>query len=212
MDVFTLDETNLPFGEYPKETKYGVTEMLEYFLAEKKYPSDKIVEYARCIKHYFAFKYTALSLKGKQLTNFQTIVSELVTDIRKVKTDEIGVVYKLIDFYEHDIIMDDLLIEHPSDNPRSAFINGTRDLTYLNKTIQICKRIKRIRYWFRNGDNILYRISMSHLDQLIPLLDHYIKANDGLISIDGKFTVTLTGFGTPDHWCREILVTKFNNL
>lgn len=125
---------------------------------------------AQQIRDYYNQRYTMQALRGRQLTEYQQKTAQFLSGLYHLKTDELGLLYKLPYFYTEDIGIDSV-IESTQSYERS--LNRTHDrytLTPVKQIFRTRKSGETVQFWYRDQDQHAVLIQCKGTDPLLPML------------------------------------------
>lgn len=194
----SLSSTPVWFEEFlePRETKSSVFHVdydplvmaaaaHRYFSRNKKYPDSVAAldfvmadyELADQIRNYYSAKLVELSLNGQPLSPFRAKLAGLVNGRTVLEASEVGLLYRLADFYFEDIATDWVFnnTKPVLELARSLRLPQTDtefDLVPLRRVVR--KRHSNgavVRYWFSNQDDNPCCITSVANNIMLPLMD-----------------------------------------
>lgn len=138
--------------------------------------SDLDLAQAEEIRDYYRAKLVNIGLRGEVLTPFRKRMYTVVENNRSVNLSEIGILYRLPDFYVEDTFMDGVM-ENAVTVSKSILGQAIEDdFVYLGKIGRTTRHVKQQRYWFRNTKNQLACFYVgSRANPAIPILDQYLQ-------------------------------------
>lgn len=127
------------------------------------------------IKKYYRNKFMIKSLKDNaSLSQYRQHLYNYVdnNDPYTIFKNDIPMIVKLPDFYEEDTMMDDMVKKYQmtSDDYRRTGTD-TVELFPLEKSRRKTRHSDNFYYWFRDSDNLIYRISLDTKNVLMHLFD-----------------------------------------
>jgi len=91
--------------------------------------------HAQAIRSYYTQRYTMKALKGTQLTDYQKKTAEFLSGLYHLTTEEIGLLYKLPYFYEEDQLIEQVVEQTTSYQPKvTPLAAELKDLTEYELT------------------------------------------------------------------------------
>lgn len=143
---------------------------------------------AQNIRKYYGEKMTVLILQGRELTKFRKDLQQfLVMDALKVPESMCGMIYKLPDFYDYDMGIDEIFKSMYFKNSKVSNMNdyANRKLKFIKKIGNQRKHSSVMEYWFNDEslNKVMFKIDTNN--PLITLLDRHII--DGKLDILGKY-------------------------
>ena len=121
----------------------------------------RVTPEARAMAHelrkYYLQRNTMKLLMGRPHTEFQLKMDQFLSDIRPLKIDELGILYRLPYFYQEDLALDQVFdgaanIEIPTDSPWSDRMTIHTPLTLVREVLKSRKSGDYIQFWFQNPD------------------------------------------------------------
>jgi hypothetical protein len=125
---------------------------------------------AQSIRDYYNQRYTMQVLKGRQLTEYQQKTAQFLSGLYHLKTDELGLLYKLPYFYTEDCGID-IVVESTESYERP--LNRTHDKYTLTPVKQIFRTRKSgeiVQFWYRDQDRHAVLIQCKGTDPLLNML------------------------------------------
>lgn len=125
---------------------------------------------AQNIRDYYNQRYTMQALKGRQLTEYQQKTAQFLSGLHHLKTDELGLLYKLPYFYTEDCGIDSVIESTVSyEQP----LNRTHDrytLTPVKQIFRTRKSGEMVQFWYRDQDRHAVLIECRGTDPLLSVL------------------------------------------
>lgn len=151
-----------------------------------KHLSGQDIAQAQVIRDYYSKKIMVNKLKGIPMSRYKQDLNTFIHSEGKIfKEDICPLAYRLPEFYEYDTQVDELYVTHNREIKTPA--EPTKNLT-LVKSISVGKKYaKRKEYWFSDEHNNLHRLSFTHDNPLLTLLDMYSKNE---LTISGRWRKT----------------------
>jgi hypothetical protein len=130
---------------------------------------------AEQIRNYYTAKITTLGLRGESISKFRKRMYAVVTNNRSFDRSEIGILYRLIDFYREDQFMDSIL-ENSTSVASNIFPKTLCDeFEYIGNVNRITKSVKQKRFWFCNNRG---QLATFYVDSVaasaVPVLEQYL--------------------------------------
>ena len=130
---------------------------------------------AEQIRNYYTAKITTLGLRGENISKFRKRMYAVVTNNRSFNRSEIGILYRLIDFYQEDQFMDSTL-ENSTSVARNNLPERLDDeFEYIGNINRTTKSVKQKRFWFRNSRG---QLATFYVDSVaasaVPVLEQYL--------------------------------------
>jgi hypothetical protein len=128
----------------------------------------QVVPEARAMAHelrqYFLHRGTMKVLQGQTPTEFQYKMNAFLSDIRPLKTDELGLLYRLPYFWQEDMALDrvfegatDITVDH---EPQLRHITMIAPLTPIREVLKSRRSGDMVQFWFANteGQRCVYTV------------------------------------------------------
>lgn len=132
---------------------------------------------ANNIRDYYNAKILSAGIRC-ELTDFQKAMYAALSNLRSVTEQNIGLLYRIVQFYAHDTFVDSIIVDSKSAN-NDVFSNSSVDdvCVYLGHTNDINKRTKTRQYWFRDSKQQLLEIfvDMRMNARCLPVMDQYLN-------------------------------------
>lgn len=125
---------------------------------------------AQSIRDYYNQRYTMQVLKSRQLTEYQQKTAQFLSGLYHLKTDELGLLYKLPYFYTEDCGIDSV-IESTQSYERP--LNRTHDrytLTPVKQIFRTRKSGEMVQFWYQDQDRHAVLIECRATDPLLRML------------------------------------------
>lgn len=125
---------------------------------------------AQSIRAYYNQRYTMQVLKGRPLTEYQQKTAQFLSGLYHLKTDELGLLYKLPYFYIEDCGIDSVV---ESTQSYECPLNRTHDkytLTPVKEIFRTRKSGELVQFWYKNQDQHAALIQCKGTDPLLPML------------------------------------------
>lgn len=164
--------------------------VLNFFDEEvKKNLNEEDVILANNIRDYYSKKLMWLKIKGLTLTRFREDLNQFIhSDGLKVDESKFGMIYRLPEFYEYDITLDNIFSNHNSKIDHVHPKRMAKKLSYVDLTIRTFKCQKQFQYWFSDDDKNLVCIK---LDVHNPLINIWEQLIDKPLIIEGTYHITV---------------------
>lgn len=154
-----------------------------------KHVNDKHMQKACDIVEHYVHKFAQLRLAGKRLTDFRKtaldICKKIINNQFVFAINEMKAMYRLVDFYEEDMFIDDLADNHKSYSLSGLQKDTHNTMRYVGSQRVVRRHMKKTMFYFRNTDNTLSVVAVPDGNNLIGLLDYFIK-NDNAIVVNGE--------------------------
>lgn len=176
---FRLRKEHSNGGSYTPVSKLLDSELIKHLSGED-------IAQAQVIRDYYSKKIMVMKLKGTQMSRYKQDLSTFIHSDGKIfKEDMCPLVYRLPEFYEYDTQVDELYSTHNREIKTTA--EPTKKLTLVKSLTVGRKYNKRKEYWYSDEHNNLHRLSFSHDNPLLTLLDLY-STNE--LTISGRWRKT----------------------
>lgn len=125
---------------------------------------------AQSIRDYYNQRYTMQALKGRQLTEYQQKTAQFLSGLYHLKTDELGLLYKLPYFYTEDCGIDSVIestqnYEQPLNREFTEYT-----LTPVKEIFRTRKSGEIVRFWYKDQDQHPVLIECRGTDQFLSVL------------------------------------------
>jgi len=146
---------------------------------------------ADVIRDYYSKKLMMLTLKGQKFSNFRKDLNTFIHgDCKVVKEEMMPLVYRLPEFYEYDVAIDEMFRDLTTRFEGSQI--ATSNVLTLNpvKKFTVTRKSGRyVEYWLKDSSNIPYRIEVAASNELLHLWDYFFNKGNS-IRLDSviKFT------------------------
>jgi hypothetical protein len=131
---------------------------------------------ARKIRDYYSKKIMMLKLKQKTLTKYREDLNVFVhSDGKKFTQEVIGMVYRLPEFYENDILLDKIFADKVKIVKKCHSSRQTKVLTYIDTSVINNSRSKSLDYWFVDEDNQVVNINLAQDNPLVDIWEDIIR-------------------------------------
>ena len=186
LDILILSCCSYRLRTTEPYTNYGLTNTVTQFVKDEDY----IV--ASQIRDYYSKKLMIQKLKGGEMSKFRKTLSEFFysdfidkdTQYHQVPESITGLVYRLPEFYVYDKEFEKLFT-NKSVNLQT--FNGKVKLKFEKKLVRKNRlAINSIEYFFKDDNDIVYRLGFAESNQLLSLLDQVLEKP---ISVNGSFFV-----------------------
>jgi hypothetical protein len=110
---------------------------------------------AQELRSYYLHRGTMKILQGHQPTEFQNKMMGLLADTRRLKTDELGLLYRLPYFWQEDLALDRVFEQATdlgSEFPGGLTVHMTAPLTPIREIFKSRKSGDLVQFWFANSD------------------------------------------------------------
>jgi len=160
----------------------------QQLLAQKKY-----VTQSEEIKRYYRNRFVISSLKntGQNMSRFRQDLYNFVDsqDPYTVYKNDIPMIVKLPDFYDEDVFMDGLVKQYrTADGDYRKNCSETVTLHPIKKLHRKTKRSDQFYYWFRDDNQLIYRLNLDPKNPLLHLFKREFERES--VNIAGTFFAT----------------------
>ena len=130
---------------------------------------------ANVIRDYYSKKLMMFTLKGQQLTSYRKDLNTFIHgDCKVVKEEMMPLVYRLPEFYEYDVGLDEMFLELDTRFEGSQISLSTiKTLTPVKKFTVKRKSRKFVEYWLKDNENKPYKIEIDSNNELMHLWDYF---------------------------------------
>lgn len=130
---------------------------------------------ANVIRDYYSKKLMMFTLKGQQLTSYRKDLNTFIHgDCKVVKEEMMPLVYRLPEFYEYDVGLDEMFLELDTRFEGSQIASSTiKTLNPVKKFTVKRKSRKFVEYWLRDNENKPYKIEIDTSNELMHLWDYF---------------------------------------
>jgi len=130
---------------------------------------------AEVIRDYYSKKLMMFTLKGQALSKYRKDLNTFIHgDCKVVKEEMMPLVYRLPEFYEYDVGVDEMFLELDTRFQGSKISSpAIKTLTPVKKFIVKRKHRKFIEYWLKDIENKPYKIEINSNNELIHLWDYF---------------------------------------
>ena len=149
------------------------TKLTDSILFKEMIPEDR--EKANVIRDYYSKKLMMFTLKGQQLTSYRKDLNTFIHgDCKVVKEEMMPLVYRLPEFYEYDVGLDEMFLELDTRFEGSQISLSTiKTLTPVKKFTVKRKHRKFVEYWLKDEENKPYKIEIDSNNELMHLWDYF---------------------------------------
>ena len=130
---------------------------------------------ANLIRDYYSKKLMMFTLKGQQLTSYRKDLNTFIHgDCKVVKEEMMPLVYRLPEFYEYDVGLDEMFLELDTRFEGSQISLSTiKTLTPVKKFTVKRKSRRFVEYWLKDEENKPYKIEIDSNNELMHLWDYF---------------------------------------
>ena len=166
-----------------------ITNLLADELFNHLRPEDR--EMADKVRDYYTKKFMVMTLKDQKLTMFrQDLKDYLVGAGNKFVEKTIPMIYRMPEFYVHDVAFDEIKIDFEKTIPK--FDSLTRRVTERNVKLTPIKSFKKnsksrgkfVEYWLKDSRNHAYRFGIRQENTLLGLWDTLFNSGEMTISLN----------------------------
>jgi len=166
-----------------------ITSLLSEDLFRHVTPEDRTK--AEEVRDYYSKKFIVMSLKDQRLTQFrQDLKDYLVGDSKKFTEKTVPMVYRLPEFYAHDVEFDIIKREFEKDIPEfNALTSKTTNKSVRLTPVKGFKKNSKTRgkfteYWLKDSKNRAYRFGITTTNPLIGLWDMQFNNGDMVLNLN----------------------------
>jgi hypothetical protein len=130
---------------------------------------------AELIRDYYSKKLMMFTLKGQALSKYRKDLNTFIHgDCKVVKEEMMPLVYRLPEFYEYDVGVDEMFLELDTRFQGSKISSpAVKTLTPVKKFIVKRKHRKFVEYWLKDNENKPYKIEINSNNELMHLWDYF---------------------------------------
>lgn len=130
---------------------------------------------ANLIRDYYSKKLMMFTLKGQKLTSYRKDLNTFIHgDCKVVKEEMMPLVYRLPEFYEYDVGLDEMFLELDTRFEGSQISLSTiKTLTPVKKFTVKRKSRRFVEYWLKDEENKPYKIEIDSNNELMHLWDYF---------------------------------------
>ena len=130
---------------------------------------------ANVIRDYYSKKIMMFTLKGQRLTSYRKDLNTFIHgDCKIVKEEMMPLVYRLPEFYEYDVGLDEMLLDLDTRFEGSQIAFPTiKTFTPVKKFTVKRKSRKFVEYWLKDNENKPYKIEIDSNNELMHLWDYF---------------------------------------
>ena len=132
-------------------------------------------EKADVIRDYYSKKLMMFTLKGQRFSNYRKDLNTFIHgDCKVVKEEMMPLVYRLPEFYEYDVGLDEMFLELDTRFEGSQISLSTiKTLTPVKKFTVKRKSRRFVEYWLKDEENKPYKIEIDSNNELMHLWDYF---------------------------------------
>jgi hypothetical protein len=178
--------------------EYRYSKMTDRKLFDSVTTDDR--ESARLVRDYYSKKVMMLTLKGQPLTRFRKDLNTYIHGDTNCATEELfPLIYKLPDFYEYDIKIDEIKtsLEDRLKGVKLEKMHGKQssfDLTPITSVKKHNKRINTIEYWFSGKSNTPVLIQLEPKNPLLHIWNNMFSSKKVLQISGMSFVKSMDDF------------------
>jgi hypothetical protein len=178
-------------------------------------PRKKDIEQSKKIIDYYKLKVSHRALTGDiPFSEYENKLGSFINSPPgQFKFEELGVIVRLPETYNVDLIFDSFIDKYdslpPYEEPWSATITSqvtperhSLVLNFIRKVNILGSRENNIRYYFEN-DNILYCMRFGEHNSLLNVLDHVLETENNILKISASITPSVL-YANSNFWYNTI--------
>jgi len=205
-NIVTIEKTKFPLP--PTRPDFEMHEVVTT-------PRKKDIELSKKIIDYYKLKLPHRALTCEfPFSEYENKLSSFINSPPgEFKFEELGVVVRLPQTYNVDLIFDAFIDKYdslpPYEEPWSATITSqvtperhSLVLNFIKKVNILGSRENNIRYYFEN-DNTLYCMRFSEKNSLLSVLDHVLETKNNVLNISASVTPTVL-YENSNFWYNTI--------
>lgn len=130
---------------------------------------------ANVIRDYYSKKLMMFTLKGQPLTNYRKDLNIFIHgDCKIVKEEMMPLVYRLPEFHEYDVGLDEMFLELDTRFEGSEIAFSTIRTFYPVKKFTVKRKSRKfVEYWMKDEENKPYKIEIDSNNELMHLWDYF---------------------------------------
>ena len=170
------------------DPSYRPTKLTDEILFKEMIQEDR--ERAHDIRDYYSKKLMVLTLKDHKLSNYRKDLNTFIHgDCKIVKEQMMPLVYRLPEFYDYDIEVENMFrgLDTRFDNAMPAF-GKLIQLEPIKKLTVNSKSKKFVEYWLKDSTDRPYKIEIDVSNQLMHLWDHFFDKGSVFLDVVAKPT------------------------
>jgi hypothetical protein len=143
---------------------------------------------ANVIRDYYSKKLLVLTLKDHRMSNYRKDLNTFIHgDCKIVKEEMMPLVYRLPEFYDYDIEVEDMFrdLDTRFDHTIPAF-GKIVNLEPIKKLTVNGKSKKFVEYWLKDSSDRPYKLEIETSNQLMHLWDHFFDKGSILLDVVAK--------------------------
>jgi len=132
-------------------------------------------EKADVIRDYYSKKLMMFTLKGQKFSNYRKDLNTFIHgDCKVVKEEMMPLVYRLPEFHEYDVGLDEMFRDLDTRFEDSEISFSTIRTFYPVKKFTVKRKDKRfVEYWLKDEENRPYKIEIDCSNDLMHLWDYF---------------------------------------
>lgn len=141
-------------------------------------------ERANVIRDFYSKKLMVLTLKEHKFSNYRKDLNTFIHgDCKIVKEQILPIVYRLPEFYDYDIVVEDMFRDLDTDfKDTDQPIRKILKLGSITKLTVNGKSKKFVEYWMKDSSNRPYKLEIEISNQLMHLWDYFF--DQGKVSLE----------------------------
>jgi|TARA_B110000263_G_C15270658_1_gene493306 hypothetical protein len=175
-------------------------------------PRKQDIELAKTIIDYYKLKLSHRALTGDiPFSEYENKLGSFINSKpTQFKFEELGVIVRLPETYNVDLIFDSFIekydsvepVEEPSIFQRLHFETNTHVLKFVKKVNVLGSRENNIRYYFEK-ENELYCMRFGEKNSLLNVLDHVLETKNNTLRISAALSSTVL-YANSNFWYNTI--------
>ena len=174
-------------------------------------PRKKDIEQSKKIIDYYKLKLSHRALTGDiPFSEYENKLGSFINSLPgQFKFEELGVIVRLPETYNVDLVFDEFIEKYDSLPPSEPewFMTVEPDrhslvLNFIKKINILGSRENNIRYYFEN-DNILYCMRFGENNPLLGVLDHVLETKNNTLKISAAITPSVL-YANSNFWYNTI--------
>ena len=149
------------------------TKLTDTILFKEMIQEDR--EKADVIRDYYSKKLMMFTLKGQRFSNYRKDLNTFIhSDCKVVKEEMMPLVYRLPEFHEYDVGLDEMFRDLDTRFEGSEISLSTiKTLTPVKKFTVKRKDKRFVEYWLKDNENRPYKIEIDCSNELMHLWDYF---------------------------------------
>lgn len=168
-------------GDYiknPKLVNLRIYEDLEYRdgWVAKDYPEveQQYIDQAEVINRHFRNKFLMIGLHGHDISPFRVALMDHLENPLNLVNKHIKILLRLPDFYQEDIVMNELSVKYGSVEIGSVELDSV--IQHVATVHRVVSRNPTQRHYFKTADDKLLCIQVEVNNTLLPIINYIIKS------------------------------------